>query len=232
MYQWYAFSLQFNTWMVFLTTVLISSIIWVILWNLKISSLWWNLQQEGPHNQTTSDQVLYMFGAVFSQGNPRLPVCVVLRIIHASYWIFLVVLVSAYISQLVALRAITKISLPINSLKELAESPVYKASIPAGTALFDYFRLATDGPFKEIWDKKLDGNPQYWFEPNMEAMLELVPTIHTSRHVMVTNTDKLKYVIAKTDNCDVAMADERIFGGHMTLAGYKGFPDTKLFNER
>ncbi len=192
-----------------------------------------DFQQEDTHKRSIIlEQAFYMFAAVFSQGHPRPPIYVVVRIIHASYWIFLVTIVAVYTGQLVALRAITKITLPINSLEELSENPLYEVSIPAGTALFDYFRLASKGPFNKIWQEKIDGNPVYCFEPNVEAMLELVPSICTSNHVIVVNTDWLEYVISTSEYCHLAMADEKKFGGHMSLATYKGFPHMKTFNKR
>ncbi len=169
---------------------------------------------------------------MLSQANPRPPVPVVFRIIHASYWIFIVIMVASYTSQLVALRTVTTRSLPINSLKELSESPLYEVFIPAGTALFDYFRFANEGPFKEIWQKKLVGKPNNYVTPNVDTMLELAPAICDSNHVLALNTEDLEYMASKIEICDVALVDERILGGYMTFAAYKGFAHIEMFNKR
>ena len=120
--------------MLFIGTLCISIVITAFILAFKTSNMWsGSVDDHHRRLQLISNQAFYMFAAVFAQGNPQPPVSVILRIIHAFYLIFLVIIVVAYTSQLVALIAVTKITLPLNSFKELAESPSYKVSIPEGT---------------------------------------------------------------------------------------------------
>ena len=224
---------QFRTWMLFIGTLCISIIITAFILAFKTSNMWsGSVDDHHRRLQLISNQAFYMFAAVFAQGNPQPPVSVTLRIIHAFYLIFLVIIVVAYTSHLVALIAVTKITLPLNSFKELAESPSYKVSMPESTSLYDLFRTATAGPIFDIWDQKIKDNLAHLFPSTLEGYMRDVPYVRSSDHVIIGSTHRFDSLLSADGGCDLTLTEEKMLGGYMSMAAYKGFPHMDLFNER
>ena len=225
--------LQFNTWMFFIATVCMSTGITVIIFACSTNAMDSNSDPNSSKERfSVLNQAFYMFAAIFSQGSPQLPVPIVLRIAYASYYIFLVTMAVAYTSQLVALIAVSKTTLPINSFRELADHPAYKISIATGTGLFDFVRYAHEGALREIWEQKILKSSGKFISPDMEAYLDEVPYVRSEDRVILGSLHRLELVISHLDMCDVAIVEERIFAGYMTLASYKGFPLVNVFNNR
>ncbi len=219
--------------MFFVGTLCISITVTTLILALKTSSLRPDSVQDNHSRlQHISNQAFYMFAAVFSQGNPQPPASAVLRIIHAFHLIFLVIIVAAYTSQLVTLIAVTKITLPINTFRELAQRPSYKASIPEGTSIFDLFRTADKGPLSQIWHEKLKNNPAHYFPATLEGYQRDVPYVRSSDHVILGPTHRFDSLLSILGGCDLTMPEESILGGYMSMAAYHGFPHTDVFNER
>ncbi len=217
--------------MFFLATVCISIAITIII-SIKTKSKWSENITPSKARSTILNEAFYMFAAIFSQGSPQTVAPILVRILHASYWIFLVTMVVAYTSQLVALIAVTKISLPINSFRELADSPSYKVSIATGTGLFDFLRYANEEALRKVWRQKIQKNSGRFFSPSLEGYLSEVPSIRTSDRVILGSKHRLETLISHLDNCDVAIVEDHIFAGYMTFAAYKGFPLVNAFNNR
>ena len=53
---------------------------------------------------------------------------------RSAYWILTIIILTAYTGNLVAYMAVTKLQLPLDSLKELTDHPEYQASLLIGTS--------------------------------------------------------------------------------------------------
>ena len=64
------------------------------------------------------------------------------RIVVSSWWLFCIIVVATYVSNLVAFLAVTQHTLPFKSLEELLTSTDYKFGIQGATAYVIMFRVS------------------------------------------------------------------------------------------
>ena len=65
------------------------------------------------------------------------------RIVVSSWWLFCIIIVATYISNLVAFLAVTRHTLPFTSLEELLANTDYKFGIQGGTAHIRMFGVSS-----------------------------------------------------------------------------------------
>ena len=56
-------------------------------------------------------------------------------------WMFIIAIVATFTGNLMALMAVKKYNIPVNTLEELASRPEYRAGVVDGVALSDLFRV-------------------------------------------------------------------------------------------
>ena len=59
----------------------------------------------------------------------------------SCYWVFVIAVVATFTGNLMALMAVKKYNIPVNTLEELAAQPRYQAGVVDGVALADLFRV-------------------------------------------------------------------------------------------
>lgn len=63
------------------------------------------------------------------------------RMYLSCYWVFAIAVVATFTGNLMALMAVKKYNIPVNTLEELAAQPRYQAGVVDGVALADLFRV-------------------------------------------------------------------------------------------
>ena len=59
-----------------------------------------------------------------------------------------------------------------------------------------------------------------------------VPYVRSSDHVIIGTTHRFDSLLSADGGCDLTLPEEKMLGGYMSMAAYKGFPHMDLFNER
>ena len=65
-----------------------------------------------------------------------------------------------YCGKLISFLLVKDTPLPINSLEDILRHPEYQLMVQAGSAEEDYFKLSTDWPQNEIWNKTMNGRKE------------------------------------------------------------------------
>lgn len=83
----------------------------------------------------------FTFGSLLQQKNIVSPSSMSVRIISAVWWFFSFVLVSSYIANLTALLSIERLTIPINSVDELAAQRSIQFGALVNSSTMDFFRV-------------------------------------------------------------------------------------------
>ena len=59
----------------------------------------------------------------------------------SCYWVFVIAVIATFTGNLMALMAVKKYNIPVNTLEELAAQQSYQAGVVDGVALADLFRV-------------------------------------------------------------------------------------------
>mgnify|MGYP002649322754 CR=1 FL=1 len=133
--------------------------------------------------------VWYCFGAIVQQGGDYLPLAISGRILITFWWLFVIVTVTTYSGNLVALLTFPKIFNPINDLNDLI----------AFKSLLKYGATRTSGIeelIKDSADKRmqmLGDNLFYYDSVDSESLFEEVKKM---KMVFLATETEIKYLIA------------------------------------
>lgn len=83
----------------------------------------------------------YVFGSFMQQANYISPSSMSVRIVSAVWWFFTFVLVSSYTANFAALLTIERMTIPINSVEELAAQRSVQFGTLIDSSTMDFFKV-------------------------------------------------------------------------------------------
>ena len=152
--------------------------------------------------------VWYCFGAIVQQGGDYLPMAISGRILITFWWLFVIVTVTTYSGNLVALLTFPKIFNPINNLNDLI---AYKNVLKYGATLTSGIEeLIKDSGNSAL--QMLNDNMVYY--ENVSADASIFDEVKQMRMVFLATDNEIRYLISedfkKHKNCQLMIADEPI----------------------
>ncbi len=180
----------------------------------------------------TTSEILYTFGAVFSQANSNLPTKTPSRIFTACYWLFLITMVAAFIAHLVATMAVQRFKLGVKTFDDLANHPTFEVGMPFGSAMTDFFRYSKSGMPRKLWERKINPHPENLLPYTDDGFLTQLERVRSHNYALIGEVVDFEMRISMLKPCDVVMGEEKIFLGYFGYAAYKGFPYMDMISNR
>ena len=129
------------------------------------------------------------------------------RMVIGFFWLFVIVVLTAYSGNLVAFLTFPSYSNPINTLQDLLDNKnSISWGIVRGTALEDFLKASTDPKYRDIYagailHDKVDDN-----------MMEM---IRSQQHYYIEWKTNLQWIMKqdflKTNSCDFSLGTEEFF---------------------
>ncbi|KAK2152669.1 hypothetical protein LSH36_322g05030 [Paralvinella palmiformis] len=93
----------------------------------------------------------FAYGALVQQGCSWTPHSQALRFLVGFWWFFTLVITATYTGNLIAVLAVPKLTLPVNTLQDLANQNFYKYGVVADTAIYSMIKLSASKLYKKMW---------------------------------------------------------------------------------
>lgn len=179
------------------------------LWMVHRSSRYYEYYElrDGKGLFKLGNCVWYCFGAIVQQGGDYLPMAISGRILITFWWLFVIVTVTTYSGNLVALLTFPKIFNPINDLADLIR---YKHVLKYGaTRTSGIEELIKDSDNSAL--QMLTDNIAYYDSAEVEGLFGQVKQM---KMVFLATDTEIRYLISedfkKYNSCQLMIAKEPI----------------------
>ncbi|XP_025018417.1 ionotropic receptor 93a-like [Tetranychus urticae] len=141
-----------GTWICVILTMIV---IGPVLWTVHRSSIYYDYYglNDGKGFFKLSNCVWYCYGAMVQQGGDILPQAISGRVLIATWWLFVIVTVTTYSGNLVALLTFPKIIQPIQNAEDLANTWGVSAGAAASGALHEMIQILEYSELSLLRDK-------------------------------------------------------------------------------
>lgn len=180
-----------------------------LLWLVHRSSKYYEYyrMQDNKGLFKMSNCVWYCFGAMVQQGGDYLPMAISGRILITFWWLFVIVTVTTYSGNLVALLTFPKIFNPINDLYDLIK---YKNVLKYGATRTSGIEEVIKDSANTALQMLLD-NIVYYDSVDVDNLFEQVKHM---RMVFLATDTEIRYLISedfrKYNSCQLMIAKEPI----------------------
>ncbi|XP_076372058.1 ionotropic receptor 93a-like isoform X2 [Tachypleus tridentatus] len=170
----------------------------------------------------------YCFGALVQQGGIHLPEAISGRVLVSFWWMFVIVTLTTYSGNLVAVLTFPKIFNPIDNVQDLISSKSYASwGVFEGEAIIEYTKNAEAGYLKELYK-----GMKYFSD--MEKP-EVLKEVRENYLVLISVKTKLLTIIEeelnRTNECHYLLANEEILREPGSMIVPQNWPYLHRFNQ-
>ncbi|KAK4301138.1 hypothetical protein Pmani_026704 [Petrolisthes manimaculis] len=180
--------------------------------------------EENDEPQSFLNGVWFASTVLMQQGQDVVPRTGVARFVFGVMWVSSVVLYAAYTSNLVSHFTVTKQSLPVNNLEELAKSDYYKFGTRTGSVYIDNLKTSTTEVYEAAY-RRLDSFDNSVFMPDYETA---IATTQRGSYAFIADYVVLDYYQKK--DCDLVLLKQQLFPSMSSFVLPRHSPLLPAFN--
>ncbi|KAK3876532.1 hypothetical protein Pcinc_018693 [Petrolisthes cinctipes] len=180
--------------------------------------------EEHDEPQSFLNGVWFASTVLMQQGQDVVPRTGVARFVFGVMWVSSVVLYAAYTSNLVSHFTVTKQSLPVNNLEELAKSDYYKFGTRTGSVYIDNLKTSTTEVYEAAY-RRLESFDSSVFMPDYETA---IATTQRGSYAFIADYVVLDYYQKK--DCDLVLLKQQLFPSMSSFVLPRHSPLLPAFN--
>uniref|UniRef100_A0A9J8D7I8 Glutamate receptor n=2 Tax=Cyprinus carpio TaxID=7962 RepID=A0A9J8D7I8_CYPCA len=194
----------------------------------------------GPHQPasvTTSFQsaIWIVYGAFVQQGGESFMSSVALRIAMGSWWLFTLIVCSAYTANLAAYLTVTRMDNAVRTFQDLSKQTDLRYGTVRDSAVFEYFRvkgtnpLEQDSTFAELW-RTINKNQGQ--DNSVTSPAEGIRKVKRDPYAFLWDMAVLEYAALTDDDCALVVTGNSMSSKGYGLALQHGSPYRDLFSQK
>ncbi|XP_076349542.1 glutamate receptor ionotropic, delta-1-like isoform X3 [Tachypleus tridentatus] len=175
--------------------------------------------------------------AMLLQGTSPSPVRLWSKFLHSSWWLAVLVLITAFGGQLSALLLLKKSTVLINSLEDLVEARDITPLIGQGSSFHELIQSSSEGSLHEKLLRRVQNENGFVLvsDTTSDFVLDL---IEKGKHALLMSTFNIQYAlsrrVAATGRCNFNIIEDSIYSKPYAVALRKGLNRTvvRKLNEK
>ncbi|XP_068211816.1 probable glutamate receptor [Palaemon carinicauda] len=196
--------LSVETWAVLVAVLGLSIIVGLLFNHILMGSVKDNLEN---HQEMLTFKPVWILSNLLSEPSPSLPTTDTGRVFIGTWLITAFIIDTAYVGVLTSILVVPRVPFPVDSLEDLVSYGKIPWALERGTALHQLFLQATEGIYKEIFEKK-----SYM----VYGCYETKERIKTERIAVLCDALTMRKAIhddfSSTGQCNFHIARKPIFG--------------------
>ncbi|ESP00140.1 hypothetical protein LOTGIDRAFT_173446 [Lottia gigantea] len=214
------------TWQVYVC--ILSSFVGIIILLYAIERLNPFYQHSVTRRPTFQGLILYLFGALLSQGGSSMPSSTAGRSLLAAWWIFCLITVATYSGNLIAFLTVSRQPMPFETLAELGNQREYKWGTLGGSIWVSLVKDSNLTVFKDLWNGLKEFNHS---DPDVFSLDQLL-------HKRKVENEDYGFIADKTtaeawvwENCGLTYLKELFLPMNYAFALQDNSPYLESFND-
>ncbi|XP_067682636.1 glutamate receptor ionotropic, kainate glr-3-like [Haliotis asinina] len=174
------------------------------------------------------DAIMYLLGSAIHQGGVHLPESCSGRILISFWWMFIIVITSAYSGNLIASLTVTRNTPPFTTFDEVFEEANLKIGLLGGGVLRGALETSNDSQLLKLREKieassEIDSGI---YNPSFSAQMKKVMT---ENYAFLNDVTELEMFV--TTSCNVYILKEKFLPMHYSLLLPQDSPLTDMFSK-
>ncbi|XP_074595023.1 glutamate receptor ionotropic, kainate 2-like isoform X2 [Brevipalpus obovatus] len=153
--------------------------------------------EELENNFTIKNTLWFTIGCLMQQGCYIMPRALSTRVLAASWWFFILILVSSYTANLAAFLTTERMANPIESVEDLAKQTKIHYGCLATGSTKKFFQNSTATTHARMWSFMESARPSVFVETNMKG----VERVKKGGYAYLMESTSIEYTIER--ECDL-----------------------------
>ncbi|RWS28514.1 Glutamate receptor: ionotropic kainate-like protein 2, partial [Leptotrombidium deliense] len=165
--------------------------------------------EELENNFTMKNTLWFTIGCLMQQGCDIMPRALSTRVLAASWWFFILILVSSYTANLAAFLTVERMVNPIESVEDLAkQTKIHYGSLASGSTQA-FFKNSNFSTYARMWSFMESTRPSVFVESNDKG----VERVKKGDYAFLMESTSIEYIVER--ECDLYQV-----GGLLDSKGY------------